>query len=197
MFHWYAVTHACRNTCSLAALLSPRHTFLNTRLLTGAEAESGGSAPSPVSQQAARHHQAPRGNKTRHRPGTNSHPPASSLAPPTDGGTSGGKKIGQSSLAFTPSVLYVARCSVFLFFFFLSFFKPYMTSPPQRPTLTGPSRTCRDAPPRWLAIGWWWRRKWTLQSRGWSRHLRSCRAGASTFRINQNEILGLCCNGPS
>lgn len=165
MFHWFAVTHACRNTCSLAALqLCFLHDtlFLITRLLTGAEAESGGSAPSPASQQAARNHQAPRGNKTRHRPGTNSHPPASSLAPPTDGGTSGGKKIGQSSLVFMPSVLFwsdspfffslffflnVARCSVFLFFLSF-FFKPYMTSRPQRPTSTGPSRTCRDAPPR-------------------------------------------------
>lgn len=121
MFHWFAVTHACRNTCSLAALqLCFLHDtlFLITRLLTGAEAESGGSAPSPASQQAARNHQAPRGNKTRHRPGTNSHPPASSLAPPTDGGTSGGKKIGQSSLVFMPSVLFWSDSP----FFFLSFF---------------------------------------------------------------------------
>lgn len=78
---------------------------------TGAEAESGGSAPSPASQQAARNHQAPRGNKTRHRPGTNSHPPASSLAPPTDGGTSGGKKIAPN---IDRSVKDLQRCTASL-----------------------------------------------------------------------------------
>lgn len=75
--------------------------------LTGAEAESGGGAPSPASQQAPRNHQAPRGNKTRHRPGNHSHPHVPSIAPPTDDGISGGRKIGQSAaLVFTPSVLF-------------------------------------------------------------------------------------------
>uniref|UniRef100_A0A3Q1I2T3 Spermatogenesis associated serine rich 2 n=1 Tax=Acanthochromis polyacanthus TaxID=80966 RepID=A0A3Q1I2T3_9TELE len=47
---------------------------------TGAEAESQGSAPSPAPQQGRRNHQGPRGNKSRHRPGSNSHPPTSLLA---------------------------------------------------------------------------------------------------------------------
>lgn len=70
---------------------------------------------------------------------------------------------------------------------FCVFFKPCVTSRPQHPTSTGPSRTCRDAPPRWLATGWWSRRKWTLQSRGWSRHLQSCRAGASTCTVKSRQ----------
>lgn len=69
--------------------------ILSGFLLTGAEAESQGSAPSPALQQGGRNHQGPRGNKNRHRPGSNSHPPTSSLAPTTDEqGSSGVKKIG-------------------------------------------------------------------------------------------------------
>lgn len=64
-------------------------------LPTGAEAESQGSAPSPASQQGGRNHQGPRGNKPRRRPGSNSHPPISSLAPTTDEqGSPAVKKIG-------------------------------------------------------------------------------------------------------
>lgn len=55
-----------------------------TSEITGAEAESQSSAPSPASQQGGRNHQGPRGNKSRHRPGSNSHPPTSLLAPTTD-----------------------------------------------------------------------------------------------------------------
>ena len=65
------------------------------RLLTGAEAESQDRAQSPVSQPEGRNHQAPRGNKARRRPGSNSHPPTSPLGPPLDDqGSPAVKKIG-------------------------------------------------------------------------------------------------------
>lgn len=130
-----------------SSAFSPRHTFLIARLVTGAEAEGGRSAPSLASQPAARNHQAPRGNKTRHRPATNSHPPASSLAPPTDDGTSGGKKIGQSSPALTPLAPFwkdpppffffqmYPKCSALLFFFLSFFFKPNRDVSPTAPNI--------------------------------------------------------------
>lgn len=61
-------------------------------LVTGVEAESQGSAPSPSLQQVGRNHQGPRGNKPRHRH-------ASSLAPTVDGHASA-KKIGETLLMF-------------------------------------------------------------------------------------------------
>ena len=68
------------------------------RLLTGAEAESQDRAKSPVSQQEGRSHQAPRGNKARRRPGSNSHPPTSSSGPITDEqGSPAVKKIGETT----------------------------------------------------------------------------------------------------
>lgn len=76
--------------------------------LPGAEAESQGSAPSPASQQGGRNHQGPRGNKSRHRLGSNSHPPSSSSAAATgdEPGSSGGKKIG--------SIFFLSQRVVFL-----------------------------------------------------------------------------------
>ncbi|XP_047438973.1 spermatogenesis-associated serine-rich protein 2 [Mugil cephalus] len=59
---------------------------------TGAEAESQGSAPSPASQQGGRNHHGPRGNKPRHRPGSNIHPHSSSFAPTSDDQGPGGVK---------------------------------------------------------------------------------------------------------
>lgn len=79
---------------------------------TGAEAESQGSAPSPASQQAARNHQGPRGNKSRHRPGSNSHPHPSSLASSTDDpGSSGVKKTASN---IDRSVKDLQRCTASL-----------------------------------------------------------------------------------
>ncbi|XP_029911573.1 spermatogenesis-associated serine-rich protein 2 [Myripristis murdjan] len=81
---------------------------------TGAEGESQGSAPSPTSQQGRRNHQGPRGNKTRHRPGSNSHPPISSLAVTTDEshqGSSGVKKIAPN---IDRSVKDLQRCTASL-----------------------------------------------------------------------------------
>ncbi|XP_072223104.1 spermatogenesis-associated serine-rich protein 2 [Leuresthes tenuis] len=75
----------------------------------GAEAESQASAPSPASQQGRRSHQGPRGNKSRHRPGSNSHP---SLAPTTDEqGSSGAKKMAPN---IDRSVKDLQRCTASL-----------------------------------------------------------------------------------
>ncbi|XP_068996235.1 spermatogenesis-associated serine-rich protein 2 [Embiotoca jacksoni] len=79
---------------------------------TGAEAESQGSAPSPAAQQGARNHQGPRGNKSRHRPGSNSHPPISSLAPGSDEqGSVGVKKMAPN---IDRSVKDLQRCTASL-----------------------------------------------------------------------------------
>ncbi|XP_038577909.1 spermatogenesis-associated serine-rich protein 2 [Micropterus salmoides] len=79
---------------------------------TGAEAESPGSAPSPALQQGGRNHQGPRGNKTRQRPGSNSHPPTPLLAPTTDEqGSSGAKKIASN---IDRSVKDLQRCTASL-----------------------------------------------------------------------------------
>ncbi|KAG8002459.1 Spermatogenesis-associated serine-rich protein 2, partial [Nibea albiflora] len=79
---------------------------------TGAEAESQGSAPSPALQQGGRNHQAPRGNKNRHRPGSNSHPPTSSLTPAADEqGSAGVKKIASN---IDRSVKDLQRCTASL-----------------------------------------------------------------------------------
>ncbi|XP_056240032.1 spermatogenesis-associated serine-rich protein 2 [Seriola aureovittata] len=79
---------------------------------TGAEAESQSSAPSPASQQAGRNGQGPRGNKTRRRPGSNSHPPTSSLASTTDEqGSPAVKKIASN---IDRSVKDLQRCTASL-----------------------------------------------------------------------------------
>ncbi|XP_070767065.1 spermatogenesis-associated serine-rich protein 2 [Enoplosus armatus] len=79
---------------------------------TGAEAESQGSVPSPALQPAGRNHQGPRGNKTRHRPGSNAHPPTPLLAPTTDEqGSSGAKKIASN---IDRSVKDLQRCTASL-----------------------------------------------------------------------------------
>ncbi|XP_037627615.1 spermatogenesis-associated serine-rich protein 2 [Sebastes umbrosus] len=79
---------------------------------TGAEAESQGSAPSPPLQQGGRYHQGPRGNKNRHRPGSNSHPPSSSFPPTTDEqGSSGVKKMAPN---IDRSVKDLQRCTASL-----------------------------------------------------------------------------------
>ncbi|KAG7216031.1 hypothetical protein INR49_003553 [Caranx melampygus] len=79
---------------------------------TGAEAESQGSAPSPASQQGARNDQGPRGNKARRRPGSNAHPPSSSLAPTTDEqGSPAVKKIASN---IDRSVKDLQRCTASL-----------------------------------------------------------------------------------
>ncbi|KAK2851793.1 hypothetical protein Q5P01_008069 [Channa striata] len=80
---------------------------------TGAEAESHGSAPSPASQQGGRNHQAPRGNKNRHRAGSNSNPPTSSSSTlPTDQqGSLGVKKMAPN---IDRSVKDLQRCTASL-----------------------------------------------------------------------------------
>uniref|UniRef100_A0A3P9H9K3 Spermatogenesis-associated serine-rich protein 2 n=1 Tax=Oryzias latipes TaxID=8090 RepID=A0A3P9H9K3_ORYLA len=78
---------------------------------TGAEAESPGSAPSPASQQGGRNHQGPRGNKSRHRLGSNSHPPTFPTATSEDPGSSGGKKIASN---IDRSVKDLQRCTASL-----------------------------------------------------------------------------------
>ncbi|XP_041859311.1 spermatogenesis-associated serine-rich protein 2 [Melanotaenia boesemani] len=79
---------------------------------TGAEAESQGSAPSPASQQGGKNHQAPRGNKSRHRPGSNTHHTSSSLAPTGDEqGSSGVKKMAPN---IDRSVKDLQRCTASL-----------------------------------------------------------------------------------
>ncbi|KAM4610118.1 spermatogenesis-associated serine-rich protein 2 isoform 1-T2 [Polymixia lowei] len=81
---------------------------------TGAEAESQCSAPSPTSHQGGRNHHGPRGNKSRHRPGSNSHPPSSSLphtADESQQGSSGNKKIASN---IDRSVKDLQRCTASL-----------------------------------------------------------------------------------
>lgn len=80
---------------------------------TGAEAESQGSAPSPPLQQGGRNHQGPRGNKNRHRLGSNSHPPTSTSLPPTtdEQGSSGAKKMASN---IDRSVKDLQRCTASL-----------------------------------------------------------------------------------
>ncbi|XP_076022901.1 spermatogenesis-associated serine-rich protein 2 [Genypterus blacodes] len=81
---------------------------------TGAEAESQGSAPSPASQQGGRNHQGPRGNKSRHRPGSNSHPPSSStaaLSGESQHGSAGNKKMAPN---IDRSVKDLQRCTASL-----------------------------------------------------------------------------------
>ncbi|XP_030590039.1 spermatogenesis-associated serine-rich protein 2 [Archocentrus centrarchus] len=79
---------------------------------TGAEAESQGSAPSPASQPIGRNHQGSRGNKSRQRPNSNSHPPTALLAPTTDEhGLSGVKKMATN---IDRSVKDLQRCTASL-----------------------------------------------------------------------------------
>lgn len=79
---------------------------------TGAEAESQGSAPSPASQPIGRNHQGSRGNKSRQRPNSNSHPATASLAPTTDEhGLSGVKKMATN---IDRSVKDLQRCTASL-----------------------------------------------------------------------------------
>lgn len=80
---------------------------------TGAEAESQSSAPSPPLQQGGRNHQGPRGNKNRHRLGSNSHPPTSTSLPPTtdEQGSSGAKKMASN---IDRSVKDLQRCTASL-----------------------------------------------------------------------------------
>ncbi|XP_059189004.1 spermatogenesis-associated serine-rich protein 2 [Centropristis striata] len=77
---------------------------------TGAEAESQGSAPSPPLQQGGRNHHGPRGNKNRHRQGSNSHPPTSSF-PPSDEQGASTKKIATN---IERSVKDLQRCTASL-----------------------------------------------------------------------------------
>ncbi|KAK5609050.1 hypothetical protein CRENBAI_016927 [Crenichthys baileyi] len=78
-----------------------------------AEAESNVSAPSPASQQGGRnHHQVSRGNKSRHRMGSNLHPSLPSLATTSEEqGSSGGKKMAPN---IDRSVKDLQRCTVSL-----------------------------------------------------------------------------------
>ncbi|XP_056896293.1 LOW QUALITY PROTEIN: spermatogenesis-associated serine-rich protein 2 [Takifugu flavidus] len=78
---------------------------------TGVEAESQGSAPSPSLQQGWRNHQGPRGYKPRHRHGSSSHPPASSLAPTINEHGSAAKKIASN---IDRSVKDLQRCTASL-----------------------------------------------------------------------------------
>ncbi|XP_053174188.1 spermatogenesis-associated serine-rich protein 2 [Scomber japonicus] len=77
---------------------------------TGAEAESQVSAPSPAPQQGGRNHQAPRGNKQRHRPSSNSHHP-SSTTDESNQGSSGVKKMAPN---IDRSVKDLQRCTASL-----------------------------------------------------------------------------------
>ncbi|XP_037540617.1 spermatogenesis-associated serine-rich protein 2 [Nematolebias whitei] len=76
---------------------------------TGAEAESPGSAPSPASQQGQRNHQVPRGNKPRHKTGSNFHPPSSSLASSTD--EQGSSRVKKMAPNIDRSVKDLQRCT--------------------------------------------------------------------------------------
>ncbi|KAM9343666.1 spermatogenesis-associated serine-rich protein 2 isoform 1-T2 [Pholidichthys leucotaenia] len=91
-----------------AAELDSEHVASET---TGVEAESQVSAPSPASQQGGRNHQGPRGNKSRHRPASNSHPATASLAPTTDDHGSGAKKMAPN---IDRSVKDLQRCTASL-----------------------------------------------------------------------------------
>ncbi|XP_042264829.1 spermatogenesis-associated serine-rich protein 2 isoform X1 [Thunnus maccoyii] len=82
--------------------------------LTGAEAESQVSAPSPASQQGGRNHQGPRANKSRHRPGSNSHHPSSSLASTTDESNQGSSGIKKMAPNIDRSVKDLQRCTASL-----------------------------------------------------------------------------------
>ncbi|XP_031700841.1 spermatogenesis-associated serine-rich protein 2 isoform X1 [Anarrhichthys ocellatus] len=77
----------------------------------GAEAESQGSAPSPPLQQGGRNHQVPRGNKNRHRPGSNSHPHSSFPPINDEQGSSGVKKMAPN---IDRSVKDLQRCTASL-----------------------------------------------------------------------------------
>lgn len=67
---------------------------------TGAEAENQVRAPSPAPPQEVRNHQGPRGNKTRRKPGSNSHAPTSSLVTGADEpGSAGAKKMSKRTAA--------------------------------------------------------------------------------------------------
>ncbi|XP_063736027.1 LOW QUALITY PROTEIN: spermatogenesis-associated serine-rich protein 2 [Eleginops maclovinus] len=78
---------------------------------TGAEAESQGSAPSPPLHQGGRNHQPPRGNKNRHRTGSNSHTPAFSFPPHTEEQGAGVKKMAPN---IDRSVKDLQRCTASL-----------------------------------------------------------------------------------
>ncbi|XP_026188538.1 spermatogenesis-associated serine-rich protein 2 [Mastacembelus armatus] len=79
---------------------------------TGAEAESQVSAPSPAPNQGGRNNLGPRGSKSRHRPGSNSHPPTPSIPPTTDEqGSSGVKKMASN---IDRSVKDLQRCTASL-----------------------------------------------------------------------------------
>nr|XP_020473437.1 spermatogenesis-associated serine-rich protein 2-like [Monopterus albus]XP_020473438.1 spermatogenesis-associated serine-rich protein 2-like [Monopterus albus]XP_020473439.1 spermatogenesis-associated serine-rich protein 2-like [Monopterus albus]XP_020473440.1 spermatogenesis-associated serine-rich protein 2-like [Monopterus albus] len=79
---------------------------------TGADAESQVSTPRSASQQGGRNHQGPRGNKTRHRPGSHSHPLTSSFPPTADEhGSSGVKKMASN---IDRSVKDLQRCTASL-----------------------------------------------------------------------------------
>ncbi|XP_041655292.1 spermatogenesis-associated serine-rich protein 2 [Cheilinus undulatus] len=85
---------------------------LATSETTGPEAESVGSAPSPALPQAGRNHQGPRGNKNRHRAGSNSQSSSSSLAlTPDEQGSSGVKKMAPN---IDRSVKDLQRCTASL-----------------------------------------------------------------------------------
>ncbi|XP_068600007.1 spermatogenesis-associated serine-rich protein 2 [Brachionichthys hirsutus] len=86
---------------------------LDSEAAAGAEAESQRSAPSPALQQGRRNQPAPRGNKSRHKPGANSRPPTSSLAPAADepASSSGAKKMASN---IDRSVKDLQRCTASL-----------------------------------------------------------------------------------
>ncbi|XP_035500000.2 spermatogenesis-associated serine-rich protein 2 [Scophthalmus maximus] len=79
---------------------------------TGAEAESQGRAPSPASQPEGKYHQGPRGNKSRRRPGFNSHPTTSSSASATD--EHGPKAVKKIASNIDRSMKDLQRCTVSL-----------------------------------------------------------------------------------
>nr|XP_019960285.1 PREDICTED: spermatogenesis-associated serine-rich protein 2-like isoform X2 [Paralichthys olivaceus] len=79
---------------------------------TGAEAESQGRAQSPVSQQEVRNHQGPRGNKSRRRLGSNSHPSTSSLGPTID--EQGSPAVKKIASTIDRSVKDLQRCTASL-----------------------------------------------------------------------------------
>ncbi|XP_008317714.1 spermatogenesis-associated serine-rich protein 2 [Cynoglossus semilaevis] len=78
----------------------------------GAEAENQVRAPSPAPPQEVRNHQGPRGNKTRRKPGSNSHAPTSSLVTGADEpGSAGAKKMSSN---VDRSVKDLQRCTASL-----------------------------------------------------------------------------------
>ncbi|XP_020493690.1 spermatogenesis-associated serine-rich protein 2 [Labrus bergylta] len=85
---------------------------LATSETTGPEAESVSSAPSPALPQVVRNHHGPRGNKNRHRAGSNSQSSSSSLALTSDEqGSSGVKKMAPN---IDRSVKDLQRCTASL-----------------------------------------------------------------------------------